>query len=107
MIRRPPRSTLFPYTTLFRSEVKAEVLLVNEELDVEPVETPVDVPVDVAEVVADPVGAVVAALDAVPAARAPPVPPHAPAKRAAREQRQALPPRQGARGEGRRTGGRP
>src|SRR3712207_6958488 len=22
MIRRPPRSTLFPYTTLFRSEVK-------------------------------------------------------------------------------------
>src|SRR3989449_5203920 len=24
MIRRPPRSTLFPYTTLFRSTVKAE-----------------------------------------------------------------------------------
>src|SRR3712207_9024089 len=24
MIRRPPRSTLFPYTTLFRSAVKAE-----------------------------------------------------------------------------------
>src|SRR2546430_13978573 len=24
MIRRPPRSTLFPYTTLFRSPVKAE-----------------------------------------------------------------------------------
>src|SRR5256885_7005167 len=24
MIRRPPRSTLFPYTTLFRSEVDAE-----------------------------------------------------------------------------------
>src|SRR3712207_7549117 len=23
MIRRPPRSTLFPYTTLFRSQVKA------------------------------------------------------------------------------------
>src|SRR2546426_3285117 len=23
MIRRPPRSTLFPYTTLFRSEIKA------------------------------------------------------------------------------------
>ena len=22
MIRRPPRSTLFPYTTLFRSEIK-------------------------------------------------------------------------------------
>src|SRR5688572_32733180 len=25
MIRRPPRSTLFPYTTLFRSEKAAEV----------------------------------------------------------------------------------
>src|SRR3712207_8943377 len=25
MIRRPPRSTLFPYTTLFRSEVRAVV----------------------------------------------------------------------------------
>src|SRR2546430_8604577 len=25
MIRRPPRSTLFPYTTLFRSEVESEV----------------------------------------------------------------------------------
>src|SRR5690348_17598246 len=24
MIRRPPRSTLFPYTTLFRSEMQAE-----------------------------------------------------------------------------------
>src|SRR2546430_12704594 len=26
MIRRPPRSTLFPYTTLFRSEVVARLL---------------------------------------------------------------------------------
>src|SRR3712207_8636431 len=26
MIRRPPRSTLFPYTTLFRSRVGAEAL---------------------------------------------------------------------------------
>src|SRR2546428_6727205 len=26
MIRRPPRSTLFPYTTLFRSEVLADAL---------------------------------------------------------------------------------
>src|SRR3712207_7007727 len=25
MIRRPPRSTLFPYTTLFRSEVFADI----------------------------------------------------------------------------------
>src|SRR5437879_10653121 len=26
MIRRPPRSTLFPYTTLFRSDVRQEAL---------------------------------------------------------------------------------
>src|SRR3712207_5227935 len=36
MIRRPPRSTLFPYTTLFRSallqELPALVLLVEHEL---------------------------------------------------------------------------
>src|SRR3712207_7422977 len=32
MIRRPPRSTLFPYTTLFRS---AEALLVLDEAGVE------------------------------------------------------------------------
>src|SRR3712207_8220889 len=31
MIRRPPRSTLFPYTTLFRSTVK-EVLVTIREL---------------------------------------------------------------------------
>src|SRR5258706_10637054 len=29
MIRRPPRSTLFPYTTLFRSAVAALALLEN------------------------------------------------------------------------------
>src|SRR2546430_5560421 len=33
MIRRPPRSTLFPYTTLFRSHVDAELPLeLGEEL---------------------------------------------------------------------------
>src|SRR3712207_8169479 len=31
MTRRPPRSTLFPYTTLFRSDVHAEV--VPDKLD--------------------------------------------------------------------------
>src|SRR5438067_9038511 len=31
MIRRPPRSTLFPYTTLFRSH---ELLVANLEVDV-------------------------------------------------------------------------
>src|SRR5438552_6797428 len=33
MIRRPPRSTLFPYTTLFRSHVGPDVLDVAGELD--------------------------------------------------------------------------
>src|SRR5260370_29096336 len=28
MIRRPPRSTLFPYTTLFRSEKQADIFYV-------------------------------------------------------------------------------
>src|SRR5947208_7909823 len=30
MIRRPPRSTLFPYTTLFRSEIRLPVPEMNE-----------------------------------------------------------------------------
>src|SRR2546430_9132676 len=30
MIRRPPRSTLFPYTTLFRSEQGAEIVSFHE-----------------------------------------------------------------------------
>src|SRR2546422_7834478 len=29
MIRRPPRSTLFPYTTLFRSDVHAELAVIR------------------------------------------------------------------------------
>src|SRR5437868_7523798 len=34
MIRRPPRSTLFPYTTLFRSDVVVEVqLALGDELE--------------------------------------------------------------------------
>src|SRR3712207_7163240 len=36
MIRRPPRSTLFPYTTLFRSEA-AEAGVVEDEVEVGPV----------------------------------------------------------------------
>src|SRR3712207_7330901 len=31
MIRRPPRSTLFPYTTLFRSEIKGMKILIAED----------------------------------------------------------------------------
>src|SRR3712207_8352118 len=31
MIRRPPRSTLFPYTTLFRSEIAADSLVLARE----------------------------------------------------------------------------
>src|SRR3712207_8326127 len=38
MIRRPPRSTLFPYTTLFRSRALGEVSqAVNSSLDLEQV----------------------------------------------------------------------
>src|SRR3989441_9387666 len=33
MIRRPPRSTLFPYTTLFRSLDTARAQLVGQQLD--------------------------------------------------------------------------
>src|SRR6266480_7710930 len=32
MIRRPPRSTLFPYTTLFRSRVDRQLLAAREAL---------------------------------------------------------------------------
>src|SRR5438045_7023112 len=32
MIRRPPRSTLFPYTTLFRSRPRADVELVRRRV---------------------------------------------------------------------------
>src|SRR3712207_5512507 len=34
MIRRPPRSTLFPYTTLFRSEQESESGEVNQTFEV-------------------------------------------------------------------------
>src|SRR2546422_7654391 len=33
MIRRPPRSTLFPYTTLFRSENGPEAALAGQRLE--------------------------------------------------------------------------
>src|SRR5438128_5048244 len=32
MIRRPPRSTLFPYTTLFRSSLKTKLSLLPKKL---------------------------------------------------------------------------
>src|SRR5258708_11219692 len=32
MIRRPPRSTLFPYTTLFRSDLVASLPLIKERI---------------------------------------------------------------------------
>src|SRR5689334_24149231 len=35
MIRRPPRSTLFPYTTLFRSQRAAALRLTEDEDDAE------------------------------------------------------------------------
>src|SRR3712207_6931003 len=36
MIRRPPRSTLFPYTTLFRSVGRVEALQLAVGLDADP-----------------------------------------------------------------------
>src|SRR5256885_6876508 len=36
MIRRPPRSTLFPYTTLFRSELAVEVGLEPQDVPAVP-----------------------------------------------------------------------
>src|SRR3712207_8452184 len=36
MIRRPPRSTLFPYTTLFRSPAAADVRVHPDGLDLRP-----------------------------------------------------------------------
>src|SRR5258708_15668298 len=33
MIRRPPRSTLFPYTTLFRSDLQERVLIRHHDYD--------------------------------------------------------------------------
>src|SRR5256885_9662964 len=54
MIRRPPRSTLFPYTTLFRSreigQVLVEVARVDDDLEALPGEEPGHSPS------ADPVG---------------------------------------------------
>src|SRR3712207_7278572 len=47
MIRRPPRSTLFPYTTLFRSHGDAEVDAVGDPVgDVERRHRDVDVEVE-------------------------------------------------------------
>src|SRR5256885_16660535 len=40
MIRRPPRSTLFPYTTLFRSAVSLALAAVASPGDVVAVESP-------------------------------------------------------------------
>src|SRR2546430_13630354 len=39
MIRRPPRSTLFPYTTLFRSDRRAPLLIHDADLNGHRLET--------------------------------------------------------------------
>ena len=49
MIRRPPRSTLFPYTTLFRSQAAVVVEAVAEDLVAEAAEVAEEVVVDVEE----------------------------------------------------------
>src|SRR3712207_8960466 len=46
MIRRPPRSTLFPYTTLFRSDARRQVVVADQDvLQVGIAGRPVDGPV--------------------------------------------------------------
>src|SRR5688572_32562686 len=39
MIRRPPRSTLFPYTTLFRSPAIAEIVAIARQVKFRPDES--------------------------------------------------------------------
>src|SRR2546422_11137328 len=45
MIRRPPRSTLFPYTTLFRSRVDHVIEEMRAQVNRRPQATPIDVAV--------------------------------------------------------------
>src|SRR2546426_4939878 len=44
MIRRPPRSTLFPYTTLFRSQPIADLRADRKPRDRSPLEAAADAP---------------------------------------------------------------
>src|SRR2546430_10059784 len=43
MIRRPPRSTLFPYTTLFRSEALKQMKVRNADGDMVPLGSVIDI----------------------------------------------------------------
>src|SRR5260370_28550527 len=52
MIRRPPRSTLFPYTTLFRSRMNVQRALlyqmgIHRRIEPAVIDDVVDVPVDI------------------------------------------------------------
>src|SRR5947199_1393749 len=51
MIRRPPRSTLFPYTTLFRSEPSAVVVRAPNSTVAPPIGEPPGLVVTVPEIV--------------------------------------------------------
>src|SRR5262245_51797555 len=70
--------------------MQTEVFLVDEELDVQPIEPAEHVPVHVAQVVADAVRAVVAELHAVPLARAATLTAAAPPERPPRGERHPL-----------------
>src|SRR2546425_9437300 len=66
MIRRPPRSTLFPYTTLFRSHLQVRVALEEEDVlahQIRPGEGGLDVAELEGHVLVD-VGAVAVLVDA-------------------------------------------
>src|SRR3712207_8914172 len=54
MIRRPPRSTLFPYTTLFRSRSKeAGILMLADSIEATVKSLPKPTPKRIEDVVAD------------------------------------------------------
>src|SRR3712207_7470839 len=63
MIRRPPRSTLFPYTTLFRSDVMNEAIDAPDEMSpYAPRVTTVRIPVDKIGAVIGPKGQMINAI---------------------------------------------
>src|SRR2546427_4937377 len=60
MIRRPPRSTLFPYTTLFRSMVSGMIAQPDDEADVARLQSQLDADPDLAARLAEGARAAVA-----------------------------------------------
>src|SRR2546430_8458279 len=64
MIRRPPRSTLFPYTTLFRSAIEGELYQVRNRS----FQDPLNFPPKLVERISG-LGSIAGGIDAAPTAR--------------------------------------